>query len=244
MANRIFRYARAKRRKISIQPIRGAPSTCSFCGGDLSVSALNASSLSDNETGSGPLAVICAHCIQRLEPLCRLMTWYQRFNHQKNDLWTALHGTIQRRLGRERARPEEKQVVADLLLRLLKRCFSIIAGYKVNGYAACPRTGVTLSAPRVAVICADPDACIRLAVAGAETVGLPHYFASVSGAPFENPVRELRARCNHDQLLVSVGLLVLDYYAPILGADVGAIFVLSSPIGVPGGVEIVQVPII
>lgn len=244
MANRVFKFIRSKRRKTAIQHIHGAPSICSFCGGSLSLSALNASSLANNETGTGPLAVICAHCIFRLEPLCRLMDWYQKFFRREDGLWRELFRTIRDRLDSEDGSLETKKTVTDILLRLLQRSFAVIAGFKANGLSDCPVTGVPLSAPRIAIIrAADPAYCvIELIVAGAAAVGLPVVVASGLDAPHDTAIQALKTNCcNGDPVLAAIGLLVLDEYHS-MPADIGVVYVLASPAGLPGNVEIVRVP--
>jgi hypothetical protein len=245
MANRVFKYARAKRRKIAIQPIRGAPAICSFCGGDLARSHLNSASKVDNAEGTGPLAVICAFCIERLEPLCRLMAWYQEFfRRQENNLWASLSSVIQRRLVAEHGSAKAKAIVCDLLLRVLKRAFAVIGGYRANGFAECPRTGVPLHPPRIAIVCSnDPSDCIiRLVVAGANAVGLPTHAVSLTDMVLEDPVRALKLeRCNGDPAILAIGLIVVDEYVAITD-DVGVVYVLETASGLPGDIEIVTVP--
>jgi hypothetical protein len=241
MENRILKFRAAKKRRAPIQPIKGMPAACSFCSGDLSQSPLNAASKSDNATGTGPLAVICSNCIKRLEPLCRLMDWYQCFYRQESDLWPSLHGVIRRRFDSEIGSPVMKTTVADMLLRLLKRAFSITAGFKANGYASCPRSGVALQAPRIALICDDPDCIIRLIVAGADAVGLPAHAAMGFDLIFDDPIRELRDRCNGDPVLATIGLLILDEFAPIPAADMAVVCALATAGGLPGDIELIKV---
>ena len=170
------------------------------------------------------------------------MNWYQCFYRQESDLWISLHGVIRRRFDSEFGSPAMKTTVADLMLRLLKRAFSITAGFKANGYAKCPRTGVQLAAPRIAVVCTDPGSFIRLVVVAADAVGLPTCATTLFDMVLEDPVRELRLRCNGDPTLAAIGLLVLDEHAPIPGGDMAVVYALATPIGLPGGVEVITVP--
>jgi hypothetical protein len=241
MMNRIFKYTRAKRRKIAIQPVCGMPANCSFCGKSLSQSHLNAASKLDNVDGTGPLAAICAFCIERLAPLCRLMHTYQQFYRLEKNLWPELSMRIHKHLATAAGDVAIKKTVVQLLVRLLRRTFSILVGYRANGYVVCPRSGVSLAPPRIAIIYHDPDACVHLIASSAEAVGLPTCITSEIDVVLGDAVYRLaRDGCNGDPVLASIGLLVIREFLPV-SDDVAVVYALESSCGLPAEIEIIRV---
>jgi hypothetical protein len=240
--NRFLKYSRAKRRKCAAQPIRGISETCSFCGGKLVLSPLIAASKLSNASGTGPLAAICADCVERLAPLCKLMRLYQRFYRDDPDIWTPLASAIGRRIGGEPGDPPARTATTELLAWLAKRSCSILHGYKTNGAGHCPRTGVALAAPRIGLVCLDPPVLTNLLTVGADAVGIPVQCASQVEAELGDAYRALREKCNHDCLIAAAaGLLLLDGHAEIQ-QEVAVFYVVRSNAHLPTGIETLKLP--
>ena len=239
--DRIFKYWRAKKRKVSIQPLTGGQTDCSFCGQSLTKSHLNAASQSDNSAGTGPLAIICSRCIDRLAKLSTLCWWYQRFYRREN-LWPDLHDLISMRLRAQRGSEPLRAVVANLLVRLAQRAFSIVAGHRANGLEFCPRTHIPLGASRIVLVSAEPNACVRMVLEGAAAFGLPVLEATDEEARTGRAIGDLKKdRCNYDPLILQTAALVLcDFVA--IHDDVVVVYVLSTADDLPDDLEVIVVP--
>ena len=239
--NRIFKYWRAKKRKVSIQPIKGGQTDCSFCGQNLASSHLNAASQFDDPSGTGPQAIICSRCIDRLARLSTLCWWYQRFYRREN-LWPDLHDLISLRLRTHRGSEPLRAAVANLMVRLAQRAFAILAGHRANGLECCLRTGVSLRASRIVLVSAEPNVCVRLVLDGAAAFGLPVLTATNQETLTGAAIHDLkRVRCNSDPLLLQVGSLVLCDFVAVQD-DVVVIYAVRTAAGLPENLEIIVVP--
>lgn len=242
--NRILKYLGSTKRKVAIQPLVGQPEACAFCGQGLAGSHLNAASMTNNATGTGPMAVICSRCIDQLAHMSKLTGWYQRYFRNEN-FWSLLEGLIQKRLAGEAGTDSMRKAVTAMLVKLTKRACAIIAGQRQNGFETCQKTGVSLKAPRIAFVCSDPEGIMNMVYAGADVVGIPLLIATEYEAMSGKAYNTLKkTKCNGDPMHADNGLLIVDNEFPVVKDEVGVLYLFDgdedSDVWVPKGVEVIK----
>ena len=185
-------------RRLRKDRVPDASSTCSFCGMSIWQSAFVAIGRFP------PLSTICSTCIRNLGILNQVVSHHQ--NIANGDTWDSVRAMLVRSISEDQSASQLGTLAVGLTMRFLMRAIALMGGCETE---SCPKTGVLLAPPRIAVVGADAGAIADLLMLLSPVSGIPIERMSVAGS-IDDHLHWLRQKSNNDPLLFPLAVLLIE----------------------------------